>query len=83
MKSIVDDVFKEVLVFLTEEGYVSLDDLYVDGSIWEANANRHKIMWRKNVERYKSAVLERVAAMLEQARLLQAEEDRRYGSRTQ
>lgn len=81
MRSIVDDVFKEVLVFLTEEGYVSLDDLYVDGSIWEANANRHKIMWRKNVERYKSAVLERVAAMLEQSRLLQAEEDRRYGSR--
>lgn len=47
----IDIVFKQVLLFLIEEGYIDLEDLYVDGSKWEANANRHKIVWRKNTER--------------------------------
>lgn len=81
MQGMVDDIFKRVLVYLLEEGYIDLEDLYVDGSKWEANANKYKIIWRKNTERYKEAVLARVEQVLEEINVLQEQEDKRYGIR--
>ena len=57
LSEMIDIVFKEVLEMLVELGYIDLDDLYVDGSKWEANGNRHKVVWRKNTERYKGIVI--------------------------
>lgn len=81
MQGMIDLIFKQVLVMLVQEGYVDLGDIYVDGSKWEANANRHKIVWAKKTARYKAAVLERIEKLLQQAADLQAKEDLRYGSR--
>lgn len=81
MQDLVDTVFKQVLLLLLSEGYISMEDLYVDGSKWEANANRHKITWAKNTARYKEAVLERVEELLRQARELQVAEDSQYGNK--
>ena len=49
MKALVDMVFKEVVTYLTEEGYVTSETSNVDGTKIEANANRHRPVWRKNV----------------------------------
>ncbi|MBV6439389.1 MAG: IS1182 family transposase [Haliscomenobacteraceae bacterium CHB4] len=81
MQGMIDLIFKKVLAMLIEEGYVDLADLYVDGSKWEANANRHKIVWAKKTARYKAAVLDRIEGLLDRVRQLQAEEDLRYGQR--
>ena len=79
LQEMVDMVFKQVLAMLIDLGYIDLDDLYVDGSKWEANANRHKVVWRKNTERYKSVVIERIEALLLEIKALQLEEDAKYG----
>lgn len=79
MQGLVDGVFETLLKILVERGYVDLGDLYVDGSKWEANANRHKVVWRSNTERYKGQVLERIKGFLEEIKALQREEDDRYG----
>jgi len=79
MEGMVEEVFKEVLLYLVEAGYVDLNDLYVDGSKWEANANRHKITWRKNTERYKLGVEARIEEILEQVKHLQSQEESVYG----
>lgn len=81
MQEMIDVVFKMVLVMLIDEGYINLEDLYVDGSKWEANANKHKVVWAKNTARYKAAVLARVESYLKQVTELQAMEDQRYGNR--
>lgn len=81
MQGMIDVIFKQVLLMLVQEGYINLEDLYVDGSKWEANANRHKVVWAKNTARYKAAVLERIEQLLAQVAQLQAEEDLRYGNR--
>ncbi|MEZ4988724.1 MAG: IS1182 family transposase [Saprospiraceae bacterium] len=81
MQNLIDIVFKQVLMLLIEEGYIELKDLYMDGSKWEANANRHKITWAKNTARYKIAVLERIEGLLREAQALQAAEDKQYGNR--
>lgn len=79
MEGMIDLIFKQVLTMLVCEGYIDLADLYVDGSKWEANANRHKAVWGKNTARYKAAVLERIEGLLVEAARLQAQEDKRYG----
>jgi transposase len=81
MQGMIDVIFKQVLLLLIEEAYISLEDLYVDGSKWEANANRHKVVWAKNTARWKATVLGRIEALLAQVAQMQAEEDSRYGSR--
>jgi transposase len=81
MQGLIDGVFKEVLLMLIEEGYINLEDIYVDGSKWEANGNKHKVVWAKNTERYKKAVLERIEGLLQEVQVLQAAEDAKYGTR--
>jgi transposase len=81
MQDLVDTVLSEVLLYLVEQGYVDLSDLYVDGSKWAANGNKHKIIWRKNTERYKAGVLARITDLLEEAKQLQQQEDNAYGNK--
>lgn len=81
MQDLIDTVLSRVLLYLVEQGYVNLDDLYVDGSKWAANANKYKIIWRKNTERYKEGVLKRIAGLLEELKVLQEQEDAVYGNR--
>lgn len=81
MKGMVDEVFKEVLFYLLERGYIDLEDLFVDGTMMEANANKYKINWAKNTARWKAAAQERVKGFLEQADELQAQEDEQYGNK--
>lgn len=81
LEGMIDLIFKQVLTMLVCEGYIDLTDLYVDGSKWEANANRHKVIWGKNTVRYKAVVLERIESLLQEALRLQAQEDKRYGER--
>lgn len=81
MQGLIDVIFKHVLVMLVQEEYIDLKDLYVDGSKWEANANRHKVVWAKNTARFKASVLEQIEELMAQVAQLQAEEDLRYGNR--
>jgi len=81
MQGMVDVVFKTVLSYLVEHGYVDLEDLYIDGSKWEANGNKYKRVWRKNTIRYKAQVLERIGFLLEDYKSLQKLEDGKYGSK--
>lgn len=80
MTGLIDEVFREVLEYLVENDYIDLDDLYIDGSKWEANGNKFKVVWRKNTERYKLGVTERIKEILEQIKLLQQLEDEKYGA---
>ena len=79
MEGMIEVIFKQVLVYLVEHDYIDLNDLYVDGSKWEANAYKHGITWRKNVERYKLGVEDRIEELLTQISQLQQIEDAEYG----
>jgi transposase len=81
LSELIDKVFEEVLFYLIDKGYINVNDLYIDGSKWEANANKHKITWSKNTARYKSKVLERIADFLSEVKNLQAQENAHYGNK--
>jgi len=50
MKPIVDDVFTGILTLLMEQGYVTLDAHFLDGTKMEVNANRYTYVWKKSVQ---------------------------------
>ena len=79
MKGVMDQVFGEVLEYLMHEGYVKLETYFVDGTKIEANANRYRTVWRKNTERYKAGVREKIQALLDEIERVNEEEQAEYG----
>lgn len=43
-------IFNQVVVLLAEQGYLSLKDIYVDGTKLEANANRYTFVWANSIK---------------------------------
>lgn len=80
LKEAVDDVFGSVVELLIQSGYVKAENLFVDGTKIEANANRYSYIWKKNVERHESMIKNKVKDLLLHIDQLQKEEDAEYGS---
>lgn len=80
LKGSVDDVFSSVIEVLIQGGYVKAENLFIDGTKIEANANRYSYIWKKNVERHESMTKERVKKLLSHIEELQKAEDAEYGT---
>lgn len=81
LKAHIDSIFASLMLFLVESGYLDLEDYFVDGSKFLANASRYSYVWKKNVNRYQRSVLERIQALLSQIDQVNQEENRRYGDK--
>ena len=66
LKDTVKDVFAQVLLLLIDKGFVRIEDYHVDGTKIESVANRYSFVWAKNIARYKAALLEKIAVLVEQ-----------------
>jgi transposase len=64
MKEGIEVVFTEVLQYLIEEGYVSLENYFLDGTKIEANANKYKWVWAKSTAKYKERLQEKIQELL-------------------
>ena len=62
-----DDLFTQVVVLLNEEGFVSLDVQYIDGTKIESAANKYTFVWKGSVEKNKAKLEGKVKAVLEKA----------------
>jgi hypothetical protein len=78
-RNILEDVFTKLLDFLNGKGYISYTDFFVDGTKLEANAGKYTHVWRKNTERYKTGVKERIKELLREIDKINQEEDEKYG----
>ena len=81
MKGVIDEVFGEVLEYLMEQGYVKLEDYFVDGTKVEANANKHKVVWEKRNRRYTERLQEKIRELLVEIDAVNAAENAEYGDK--
>lgn len=81
LKDTVEDLFKELLLFLVDQGYVQIENYFTDGSTFTADANRHQIVWKKNSERYKAMAEAKCQELFKQIDELNAAEELKYGDR--
>jgi transposase len=78
-KEVIEVLFKELLEFLLEHSYIKLENYFCDGSTFRADANKHKMVWKKNAERYRAGAGERCKALFREIDALNVQEDRQYG----
>ena len=62
----INKIFTQVVLVLAAKGFISLDVEYVDGTKIESKANRYTFVWRKNVERNRDKLLEKIRILLQQ-----------------
>ena len=67
LKGVFEGLFTQVVTMLNEEGLVSLDVQYIDGTKIESAANRYTFVWRKRVERSKAKLEAKIQAVLSEA----------------
>jgi hypothetical protein len=63
---LIDDLFKQVLTLLVEDGYDKMEDYLVDGTKVEANANRHTFVWKKSAENFQNKLRANVDQLISQ-----------------
>jgi transposase len=81
MKGVIEEVFSSVLELLVEEGYVQLENYFVDGSKVEANANRHKVVWAKSRAKYQERLQDKVKELLKEIDAINEAENKAYGDK--
>jgi len=81
LKDTIEDLFKEMLCFLLEREYICFENYFCDGSTFGANANRHKIVWKKNAERYLAIAEQKCQDLFKEIDLLNSREDMQYGNK--
>jgi transposase len=79
-KEVIEVIFKEMLEFLMEHKYIKMENYFCDGSTFAADANKHKMVWKKNAERYKACAEQKCLELFKQIDELNAAEDKEYGN---
>ena len=51
LKDSAQDIFKAVMAYIEKADSVDLQHLYIDGSKFEANANKYTWVWKKATEK--------------------------------
>lgn len=74
MKDLIDDLFREMITLLVADGYVKMEDYFVDGTKIEANANRYTFVWSKSAEKYQEKLQANVDRLIAQIEAIVEEE---------
>ncbi|MBK9008889.1 MAG: hypothetical protein IPM31_18120 [Anaerolineae bacterium] len=82
MKEAVRKVFASMMELLVEEGYVKMENYFVDGSKLGANSNPHKVVWAKKTQKYKEKLQQQIQALLDEIEQVNERENAVYGRKT-
>lgn len=62
----IEDIFEDINHAIFEEQHVDLQHLYIDGSKFEANANKYTWVWKKATEKSRYRLYEKITSLIEQ-----------------
>jgi transposase len=79
LKNTIQELFTQMLLFLMEEEYIHYENYFCDGTTCAADGSRHKMVWRKNAERYKTIAEQNCQELFEKIDTLSEAEDKKYG----
>lgn len=55
-----EELFYQLVVHLAEQGEITFEHLFVDGTKLEANANKYSFVWKKSTTKYEARALEKL-----------------------
>jgi transposase len=77
-KEAIEGLFQQMLLFLTDHEYIKMENYFCDGSTFAADGNKHKMVWKKNAERFKAGAQEQCRELFREIDALNAAEDKQY-----
>ncbi len=76
LKHALRSVFEEVVLLLAQEGLLSIDQVYTDGTKIEANANKYTFVWKKSIQTNKEKMKKQLEDIWNYAQSIAADEDK-------
>lgn len=64
MAAMMDELFETLILKLTEENYITMENCFLDGTKMEANANKYSFVWKKSTVRYEGKLKEKIQETL-------------------
>ncbi|QTD41282.1 IS1182 family transposase [Sporosarcina sp. Te-1] len=64
MKAMMDELFETMILKLIEEGYITMENYFLDGTKIEADANKYSFVWKKSTLRFEEKLKEKIRATL-------------------
>lgn len=74
LKGVLKEVFSQVVLSLHEAGYLTIKDIYTDGTKLEAYANRYTFVWAKSIQKNKSRIAQQLEELWSYAESVAKEE---------
>jgi transposase len=78
LKDDIKIIFKGVIHYALESGLIDGKEVFIDHSKTEANANRHKMVWRKQIEKSLVNIDKEIDDLFEHIDKLNEDEDKRF-----
>ena len=63
IKESINDIFKAIMDYIQKTDNVDLQHLYIDGSKFEANANKYSWVWKKATEKSRYRLFSKITAL--------------------
>ncbi len=77
----IKQIFKEIVKYGISVGIISGKDIFIDHTKIEANANKHKFVWRKQVEKRQKSIDEEIGQLFDYIDKVNDEEDEIFGNK--
>lgn len=81
LKETIESLFTSMLDFLLDKAYIRFENYFCDGSTFGANANRHKMVWKKNAQRYQASTEQKCRDLFKEIDRLNEAEQNQYGNK--
>lgn len=75
LKDALRSVFEEVVTLLAQEGLLSIEEVYTDGTKIEANANKYTFVWKKSIQTSKERMKKQLGEIWHYAQQVASQED--------
>lgn len=79
----IEEIFKDINQKIFEKEHVDLQHLYIDGSKFEANANRYSWVWKKATEKSRYRLFKKITTLFEEINQELAFTDVRFSINTE
>jgi transposase len=80
-KETIEELFSEMLKCLMEDRYVTMENYFCDGSTFEADSNKNKMVWKKSAIKYKTLAEQKCRELFKEIDGLNEAEDKAYGNK--
>ena len=81
LKDDIKKIFKQIILYGIEEGIIQGKDVFINHTKTEANANKHKVVWKKQVEKQSAKIDTELDELFKYIDMINEDEEKIFGNK--